>query len=326
MRPIIASPSKEDPILLGVSQCLLGQPVRYDGGHAQDPFVSGLPHDCVAFIPVCPEVELGMGTPRPTIHLVDEGQGAGVRLLCPSTGEDHTDAMKTYAKERIEALKAEQLDGYIFKRRSPSCAIEGLPIYRGDAPLELTGRGLFADALMTACPSLPVEDEGGLSEASRRWHFITRIFCRFRWRHMAHSGLTRGKLVAFHTRHKLLLLSHHEAGYRRLGAIVGGMNRDNEQQVFSDYKEAFHDCLSRAPSVKSHVNVLMHAMGHLKRDLSPEDKKALVTAIDDYRQGLCERDVPMTLLQRDIERFDVSYLAEQRYFSPDPKALTLRSV
>ena len=319
----MVTPSAEAPIRLGVSQCLLGDNVRFDGGHCRDRFVTDVLEPWVEYVPVCPEVELGMGTPRPTIRLVDEGEG--VRLLCPATGEDFTDAMRNYASARVEALKAEALDGYILKRRSPSCGMERLPVYRGKMRLPGGGVGIFAEVLMAALPGLPVEEDGRLNDPALRENFIERIFCRFRWRQMANSGLTRGKLVAFHTRHKLLLLSHNQAAYRRLGALVGSINKDNQEQVFADYEVAFQACLSRKATIKRHVNVLQHAMGHLKKHLTSRDKQALLSSIDDFRNGLVPLIVPTTLLRFNIERFEVAYLADQFYFSPHPKELMLRN-
>jgi uncharacterized protein YbgA (DUF1722 family)/uncharacterized protein YbbK (DUF523 family) len=321
----MTTPSAEDPIRLGVSECLLGHNVRFDGGHARDRFVTDVLDPWVEYVPVCPEVEVGMGTPRPSIRLTDQGDGRGVRLVSPATGEDFTDAMRTFSQGRVEALKSEHLDGYILKRRSPSCGMERLPIYRGKIRLPGGGVGVFAEALMSALPGLPVEEDGRLNDAPLRENFIERIFCRFRWRQMAQSGLTRGKLVGFHTQHKLLLLSHNQAGYRRLGSLVGSMNKQNEEQVFAEYEVAFQACLSHKATIKRHVNVLQHAMGYLKRDLSTGDKHALLSSIDDFRLGLVPLIVPTTLLRFNIQRFDITYLADQLYFSPHPKELMLRN-
>ena len=324
-RSTMTIPSAEEPIRLGVSECLLGHNVRFDGGHARDRFVTDTLDQWVEYVPVCPEVELGMGTPRPTIRLVNEGEGEGVRLVCPATGEDFTEPMRDWADARVQKLKEEDLDGYILKRRSPSCGMERLPVYRGKMRLPESGVGVFAEALMRELPGLPVEEDGRLNDPLLRENFIERIFCRFRWRQMASSGLTRGKLVAFHTQHKLLLLSHNQAGYRRLGKLVGGMNKENQAQVFEAYEVEFQACLKHKASIKRHVNVLQHAMGHLKRHLSPGDKAALLSAIDDYRRGLVSLIVPTTLLRFNIQRFDISYLADQLYFSPHPKELMLRN-
>jgi len=323
MRSAVTTPSADDPIRLGVSECLLGHNVRFDGGHARDRFVTDVLDPWVEYVPVCPEVELGMGTPRPTIRLVNEGEGE--RLVCPATGEDFTDAMRGYAEKRVEALKAENLDGYILKRRSPSCGMERLPVYRGKMRLPGGGVGVFAEVLMRELPGLPVEEDGRLNDAILRENFIERIFCRFRWRQMVKSGLTRGKLVAFHTTHKLLLLSHNQAGYRRLGSLVGTMNKQNEKEIFAEYEVAFQACLSHKATIKRHVNVLQHAMGHLKHHLPAGDKQALLSSIDDFRLGLVPLIVPTTLLRFNIQRFDITYLADQLYFSPHPKELMLRN-
>jgi len=321
----VTRPSDEEPIRVGVSACLLGKHVRYDGGHSRDRFVTETLQRWVEYVPVCPEVEFGMGTPRPTIRLHDEGDGRGVRLVCPTTDEDLTDAMSAWAKARVEALKSEQLDGYILKNRSPSCGMSRLPIYRGKMRLPQRGIGVFAYALMSEFPGLPVEEEGRLNDDHLRENFIERLFCRFRWRQLLSSGLTRGKLVRFHTQHKLLLLSHNQPGYRRLGALVGGLNKHNQAQVFQQYEADFQATLKHRATVKRHVNVLQHAMGHLKHHLSSLDKHTLLDAIDDYRQGLVPLVVPITLLRFNIKRCDVAYLADQLYFQPHPKELMLRN-
>ena len=321
----MTAPSDEEPIRVGVSACLLGKNVRYDGGHSRDRFVTDVLQRWVQYVPVCPEVEFGMATPRPTIRLHDEGDGRGVRLMCPSTGEDLTDAMGDWAKARVEALKSESLDGYILKNRSPSCGMSRLPIYRGKMRLPQRGIGVFAYALMSEFPGLPVEEEGRLNDDYLRENFVVRLFCRYRWRQMVNSGLTRGKLVRFHTQHKLLLLSHNQPGYRKLGALVGSLTKDNQHEVFAAYEKVFQLTLKYRANVKRHTNVLQHAMGHLKHHLSASDKHALLSAITDYREGLVPLIVPITLLRFNIQRFDVTYLTDQLYFQPHPKELMLRN-
>ena len=311
------------PIRLGVSKCLLGENVRFDGGHSRDRFVTDELARWVEYVPVCPEVELGMGTPRPTIRLVDRGEG--VRLVCPSTGEDFTEPMQAYSERRVLELQGEDLDGFILKRRSPSCGMSRLPIYRDGMKLPAKGRGVFAETLMTRCPTLPVEEEGRLCDPMLRENFIERIFCRQRWRLLAKEGLTRGRLVAFHTQHKLLLLSHNRAGYKRLGRLVASLTPKNEAEVFSAYELELHTCMGQRTSVNRHVNVLQHALGHLRRHLAPRDKASLIRAIEDFQQGLIPLIVPITLFRFLIDRHEVSYLADQIYFAPHPKELMLRN-
>ena len=183
----------DEPIRIGVSKCLLGENVRFDGGHSRDRFVTDEISRWVEYVPVCPEVEMGMGTPRPTIRLVDNGDG--VRLFCPSTGEDFTDAMQAFSARKLRELKEANLDGFILKRRSPSCGMSRLPVYRGKMKLPARGVGLFAEALMSTFPTLPVEEDGRLNDPMLRENFIERIFCHHRcwfvWSHHAPQAALR---------------------------------------------------------------------------------------------------------------------------------------
>ena len=313
----------DEPIRIGVSKCLLGENVRFDGGHSRDRFVTDEISRWVEYVPVCPEVEMGMGTPRPTIRLVDNGDG--VRLFCPSTGEDFTDAMQAFSARKLRELKEANLDGFILKRRSPSCGMSRLPVYRGKMKLPARGVGLFAEALMSTFPTLPVEEDGRLNDPMLRENFIERIFCHHRWRKLSERGLTRGRLVAFHTQHKLLLLSHHRAGYDRLGKLVASLTRDNEEEVFKAYPLELYRCLQHRATKKTHVNVLQHALGHLRRHFLGAETQSLLQSIEDFRHGLVPLIVPVTLLRFNIERYDITYLKQQFYFMPHPKELMLRN-
>ncbi len=311
------------PLRLGVSTCLLGEQVRFDGGHARDRFVTDALGQWAEWVPVCPEVEVGMPVPRPTIRLVE--QDGEVRLVAPSTGADSTEAMRSWSAERVAGLMGTGLDGYVLKKNSPSCGMERLPVYRGEHRLHKQGVGMFAEALMEAWPQLPVEEEGRLNDPVLRENFIVRIFCRNRWRAATARGWSRGQLVDFHTAHKLLLRAHHEQGYRELGRIVADFGQRPDEEIYASYEAAFEATLRHRTSAKANVNVLHHAMGYLKEQLTSAEKQYLLDAIEDYRQRLLPLIVPVSLLRFLIRKFEVEYLLDQIYFDPHPKEMMLRN-
>jgi uncharacterized protein YbgA (DUF1722 family)/uncharacterized protein YbbK (DUF523 family) len=308
---------------LGVSSCLVGQEVRFDGGHTRNPFVVdqlGRWFDCV---PVCPEVEMGMGIPRPTIRL--EEHSAGVRLVAPSTGEDFTARMSRFSKRRVRELQKSDLDGYVLKKSSPSCGMERLRVYGSDGPIRRDGVGFFARELMERWPALPIEEEGRLNDARLRENFIERVFCRNRWRTLVSRGLSRKSLIAFHTAHKLLLLAHNQAGYRRLGALVGNAGRIPDRELYASYEQELQRVMSTPATARKHANVLQHALGYMKKVLDAGEKKEILGAIEDYRAGMIPLVVPMAVLRFNIRKHDVDYLLAQLYFDPHPKELMLRN-
>lgn len=311
------------PLRLGVSSCLLGESVRYDGGHARDRFVADTLGAWFEFVPVCPEVEIGMTVPRPTVRLVDEGEGT--RLVAPSTGEDFTDRMVRFARRKVTQLARLELDGYVLKRGSPSCGMERIRTYRSGMPARRNDAGLFARVLLDRWPGLPVEEEGRLNDAKLRENFIERVFCRNRWRVLVGGGLSRRRLIEFHTAHKLLLRAHGEASYRRLGRLVGSAGTVADHELFSAYEAQFQSALRAPATPKKHANVLLHAFGYLKDVLEGVEKRELLGAIEDFRQGLLPLIVPLTLLRYVIRRHGIEYLAGQLYFEPHPKELMLRN-
>lgn len=242
--------SEEEPwrIRIGVSSCLLGEEVRYNGGHKRDPFLTGLLGRYVEWVPVCPEVEVGLGTPRPAMRLVRIGQDT--RMITPETGADHTGAMRTYSARRLEELAGEGLAGYILKKDSPSCGMERVKLYpaAGGAPNK-ESRGLFADALMRRFPDLPVEEEGRLRDPLLRESFVTRIFVRQRWLRAEQEGWTRASLMSFHERHKFLLMARSQAGMRRLGRLLGESGRkDDTGELARAYLGGLTEILRRPPT------------------------------------------------------------------------------
>jgi len=311
------------PIRVGISTCLLGESVRYDGGHCHDRYLTGVLGKWVEWTSICPEAELDMGIPRPTLRL-QRGE-SGVHLVAPSTGEDWTERMDAFGDRRIEETEAADLDGYVLKKGSPSCGLSRLKVYIKGMPGERQGVGLFAAKLQERCPLLPLEEEGRLNDPILRQNFVERIFARNRWRGLVAGGLDRGRLVEFHTAHKLLLRSHSEPLYKELGRLVGSAGTTSDEELFAAYGKAFHECFARIPKVKAHVNVLEHALGYLKKLLEPREKEIILDAIAQFRRGVLPLVVPQTLIQYNAERHEVDYLRGQLYFEPNPKELMLRN-
>lgn len=313
----------ETPLKLGISACLLGQPVRYDGGHKLDPFLAETLGRFVTFVPVCPETECGLGVPREAMRLV--GDPAHPRLVTIHSGIDQTQRMEAWAAKRVEALAREDLCGFIFKSRSPSSGMERVKVYTGEGAPVKKGVGLFARAFMDRLPLLPVEDEGRLHDPVLRENFITRIFVLRRWRDLLASHQNRGGLVAFHTRHKLLLLGHSEKHYRALGKLVAAAKSLPQETLFSQYEALLLEALRLKSTVAKQSNVLLHALGYFKNVLSHDEKEEMVETIDRYRQELVPLIVPITLLNHYVRKYREPYLAGQVYLQPHPLELKLRN-
>jgi uncharacterized protein YbgA (DUF1722 family)/uncharacterized protein YbbK (DUF523 family) len=309
---------------LGISACLLGRKVRYDGQHKRDPFlVDGL-GEFVSWVPVCPEQELGLGVPREPIRLV--GLSSAPRLVGERSGTDHTEAMRRYAEARVAELATLDLDGYVTKKDSPSCGMERVRVHGGrGGPPRRDGAGAFARVLVARLPLLPVEEEGRLHDPALRESFVERLFAHARWKAAVARGMRRGDLVAFHTAHKLALLAHSPAAYRTLGAAVGGLARGPMTRTVEAYGRGFMAAL-RIPATRGrHANVLQHMIGYFRDVLPPADRTELAEVVADYARGLVPLVVPLTLLRHHVRRHGVTYLAGQTYLDPDPKELMLRN-
>lgn len=317
------NPVDSPRLRVGVSACLLGQTVRYDGGHKRDPFLTEMLGRWVEWVPVCPEVELGLGVPRETLRL--EGDAAAPRLVAPKSGTDHTEAMTGLASRRAAALRGMALVGYVLKKDSPSCGMERVRVYGDRGAPRRTGVGLFARALMDALPLLPVEEEGRLHDPALRENFVERLFAADRWRRFRGDAPTRGRLVAFHTAHKLLLLAHAPGGYARLGRLVARAKERPLAEVLDRYGEGFMAALRELATPRRHANVLEHMLGYVRDGLAPAERRELVELIADHRRGLVPLVVPLTLIRHHVARQEVEYLAEQVYLAPTPKELMLRN-
>lgn len=310
-------------VRMGISSCLLGNEVRFDGGHKRDRFITDLLGRFVEWVPVCPEVEVGMGTPRPALRLV--GAGDDVRMIEIKSQRDHTPAMRTYSKRRVRALRALDLRGYVFKKDSPSCGMTRVKIYPESGMPRREGTGLYASALMEAFPNLPVEDEGRLNDAKLRENFIERVFAYQRIRELFRGRWTSGQVVDFHTAHKLQLMAHSTVAYRELGRLVATVKRMNRSSFRDRYESGFMAALKPVATPGRTANMLQHAAGHLKKFLDSASRSELSELIHDYRKGLVPLIVPVTLIGHHARRYEVDYLIGQVFLQPHPKELMLRN-
>jgi uncharacterized protein YbgA (DUF1722 family)/uncharacterized protein YbbK (DUF523 family) len=308
---------------VGISACLLGQKVRYDGSDKRDHFLTDTFGLHVEWVPVCPEVEVGMGVPREPVRLVSDP--AAPRMIAERSGRDWTRAMNYYAHRRASALTQLNLSGYVFKKDSPSCGVERVRVYNLKGVPARQGRGLFAAALMRQLPLLPVEEEGRLNDPVLRENFVERVFAYHRWQQLAGRRRSIASLVDFHTRHKFLLLAHSERHYRKLGRMVAEVKQSPITGAYEEYGHLFMAALAIHATVKKHCNVLNHIMGYFSKELSPSERKELLALIVDSRRKLAPLIVPLTLVRHYVNKYRVAYLQDQVYLQPSPKELLLRN-
>jgi len=312
-----------EKIKLGISTCLLGKNVRYDGGHKLDRFLTDTLGQYVEYVPVCPEVECGLPIPRESMHL--EGDPDSPRLVTIRTKQDMTDRMVQWARNRIIDLEKEDLCGFIFKSDSPSSGMERVKVYNEKGIPVKKGVGMFARIFMEHFPLLPVEDEGRLHDPGLRENFIERIFALKRWRAVLQSKESRGNVVDFHTKHKLLILSHSPKHYQMMGMLVAKAKALPIKELYQQYQTILMEALRSKTTSKKNSNVLMHMMGYFKEQLSSDEKKELLGVIDFYRKGHIPLIVPITLINHYVRKYEQPYLKEQIYLNPHPLELQLRN-
>jgi uncharacterized protein YbgA (DUF1722 family)/uncharacterized protein YbbK (DUF523 family) len=310
-------------IKIGISTCLLGERVRYDGRHKLDRFITETLGQYFQWVPVCPEVEYGLSVPREEMRLV--GVPESPRLMTRRTGVDHTKGMLKWAERRLEELEGEELCGFIFKSRSPSSGIWGVKVYTPSGMPSKRGAGIFGGAFMRRFPLIPVEDDGRLHNPALRENFIERIFVFKRWRDFLREGASRKGLVAFHTRQKLLVLAHSPSHYKALGRLVAEAKKYRTEVLLSEYIRALMEGLRLLATVKKNTNVLLHTMGYFRKRLTADEKQELLEVIENYHRGLLPLVVPVTLIRHYVRKFDEPYLKEQYYLDPHPVELMLRN-
>jgi len=309
---------------LGISACLLGQLVRYDGQHKRDVLLADTLGSFVDYVPVCPEVECGLPVPREAMRLV--GPTDNPRLMTQRTKIDLTDQMMAWARCRIRELRKEDLCGFVFKAKSPSSGMERVKVYNGRGGLSGRASGLFAKAFMEAFPLLPVEDEGRLHDPLLRENFVERIFTMRRYRDAIAGARTIRSLTDFHAANKYLIMSHSDVKCRELGRLLAGKPASKDARaVAAEYEALLLATLRLVPTVKKHANVLMHMMGYLKKIATPDEKQELLEIIEDYRQERTPLIVPVTLIKHYVRKYQVPYLLAQVYLDPHPVELKLRN-
>lgn len=311
------------PIKIGISTCLLGKKVRYDGNHSHDRYLTQTLSLFVKYVPVCPEVECGMPTPREAVRLV--GDPENPRLVTQKTGIDKTGQMKKWIKKRLKELEKEDLSGFIFRSKSPSSGLYRIRVYGDDGKVRKTGTGLFAKAFAEHFPRIPVEEAGRLNDPKLRELFIENIFTYQRWRQLAQKSPRMKNLIQFHTENKLLILSHSQEIYRKMGKLVATGNQYPMDQLLDLYEQLLFKALGLKTTIKKNINVLHHALGFFKKDLSSDEKQELLDIMDRYRKGYVPLIVPMTLLSHYVRKYDKAWLKDQTYLSPHPFELKLRN-
>jgi uncharacterized protein YbgA (DUF1722 family)/uncharacterized protein YbbK (DUF523 family) len=310
-------------IRLGLSSCLLGEKVRYDGGHRWDRFITDTLGPYVEFVPVCPEVECGLGVPREPMRLV--GRPDAPRLLTVRTGQDLTQRLLTWARQRVRELAQEDLDGFIFKAKSPSSGMARVKVYNDRGVPSATGVGLFAGVFMARFPLLPVADEARLYDPEIRENFLERIFFHQRWREFLRRKPDLGDLVAFHTRHELQILAHSAESYRQSGRLLAQAGERPWPPLLTDYQTLVMAALRFKATVKKNAHVLDHLLGHFKKQLSGDEKQEMRDSFDSYRRGEAPLIVPVTLINHFVRKYQESYLQDQFYLHPHPLELLLRN-
>ena len=325
----------DDRPRIGISACLLGQPVRFDAGHKRDPFLVETFGGHVEWVTVCPEVEAGFGTPRESMRLVltspqvrargERFDASSIRLILNKQGTDVTERLTSYAATKAAKLEDADLSGFVLKKDSPSCGMERVKVYTADGPGERGGRGLFAEALMNRLPNLPVEEEGRLGDPRLRENFVERVFAYRRLTALFAGRWSVGDVVRFHTAHKLTLMAHSPVAYRELGRLVAEAKTQPRAGFAAAYQSRFMRALATVATPKRHANVLHHMLGYFSSDLDADARTELLDLIDEHRQGRVPLIVPITLMRHHVRRRNIEYLLGQTYLDPHPRELSLRN-
>ena len=312
-----------EPIRILISSCLLGEKVRYDGGHKREGFLVETLGRFVEWVPVCPEVDCGLPTPREAMRLV--GNPAAPRLVTSKGGIDHTERMLGWSRRKLKELETLGLCGYICKKDSPSSGMERVKVYGDTGAPAKVGAGVFTRAFMEHFPLVPVEEEGRMNDPVLREMFIEKVFILRRFRDLLAVGKTRGRLVAFHTDHKLLLLSHGRKCYAEMGRLVAGAKGLSLSALYDRYQHLLMEALSARPTEKKCADVLLHMTGHVRKVLTADEKQELLEVISRYRQKLIPLIVPVTLIAHYVRKYRVPYLERQVFLNPHPVELLLRN-
>jgi uncharacterized protein YbgA (DUF1722 family)/uncharacterized protein YbbK (DUF523 family) len=310
-------------VKIGISTCLLGEKVRYDGGHKHDRYITDTLGQYFEWVPVCPEVEYGLPVPREAMHLI--GNPVSPRLVTVRTGIDHTEGMYKWAENKLRQLEKEALCGFIFKSKSPSSGIGGVKVYTPSGIPSSSGTGIFGGAFMHYFPLIPVIDDGRLHNPNSRENFVDQVFVYNRWKEFLKKDGKIRDLIAFHTDLKLLVLSHSPKHYNALGKIVAQAKKYGTDVLYSEYIKILMEGLRLLSTIKKNTNVLLHIAGYFKKKLPSEDKRELLEVIEQYHKGYVPLIVPIVLIKHYVRKFDEPYLKDQFYLNPHPVELMLRN-
>jgi len=313
----------EGTFKIGISSCLLGNEVRWNAGHKLDKYLTRTLGQFVEYVPVCPEVEVGLGIPRESMRLV--GDPESPRLITFKSKTDHTDRMVSWAAKRVKELETEDLCGFVFKSDSPSSGMIRVKVYNDKGMPHKVGIGIFARAFMEQFPLIPVEDDGRLNDPLIRENFILQIFTMKRWRDNLAAKRSMGNLVNFHTLNKLLILSHSQNHYRLMGKLVADGKKLPIREMYDQYQQLLMEALKLKTTIKKHTNVMQHLMGYFKKQLTPDEKQELLEVFEQYRNELVPLLVPVTLINHYVRKYDQPYLKQQTYLNPHPMELKLRT-
>lgn len=314
-----------EKIKIGISSCLLGEKVRWNGNHKLNRVAREILGKYFEFVSVCPEVEIGMGVPRETVHL-RENKNSQI-LVGTKSGKDWTSKMARFSEKKNKELSSHRLSGFIFKKGSPSCGINRIPVYSesSDKQLNAQGQGLFAKAFIHRFPLTPVEEEGRLDDFRIRDNFIVRVFSFYRLQNLFKGGFSKRALVNFHNRQKVLLLCHSRKHYDALGRLMAEAGELGLAELKTRYSELFMEGLTYKSTPKKNTDALQHMLGFLKKNLTKEERQDILTTIGDYRNLQAPLIVPVTLIRHYVKKYNITCLLDQVYLNPNPKELMLRN-
>ena len=309
-------------IKLGVSTCLLGEKVRYDGQHKLNHYLTDMLGKYVQWVPVCPEVECGLPVPREAMHLA--GNSDSPRLVTVKTDIDHTNRMQKWCAKKLKELEKENLCGFVFKSKSPSSGLLNVKVFNAKGSPVKNGVGLFAKAFTERFPLLPVEEEGRLNDAGLRNRFIDHVAVYSRWlEYLNTDGSVKG-LQNFHARHKYMIMAHSPKDVATLGRFAADANKNNLKQTQSEYIQLLTSVLHLQATVRKNTNVLQHIAGYFKKDLEDFEKQELQKSIEEYHQKFFPLLATLVLLQHFSRKYNKQYLLEQYYLAPSPIELYLK--
>jgi uncharacterized protein YbgA (DUF1722 family)/uncharacterized protein YbbK (DUF523 family) len=312
-----------EKVKVGVSSCLLGENVRYDGGHKHDRFITETLGAYFEWVPVCPEVEYGLPVPRESMHLV--GDPSSPRLVTIKTGIDHTEGMLRWSEKKLKQLEKEDLCGFIFKGRSPSSGIYGIKVYTLSGMPGGKAEGIFGGAFKRSFPLVPIIDDGRLHDPDLRENFIEKVFVYKRWKDFLKTKKKIRDFVSLHTDLKLLIMAHSPKHYTRLGKLVANAKQYTQDDLYREYIHLLMEGLGLIATVKKNTNVLMHIAGYFKKQIAADEKQELLELIDQYHSGYIPLIVPLVLIQHYVRKYREPYLARQFYLNPHPIEMMLRN-